>query len=87
MKDIGWAKKEAWALDCIKRNGKYYFYYPVESSKIGVAVSDKTYDPFKDPLDSTLISASSKGVVGTRDFIDTAVFIDDDGQAHPYRAK
>ncbi len=84
LKDISWAKSEAWAPDCIKRNGKYYFYYPVEHSKIGVAVSDKPYGPFKDPLDSALITTNSKGVVCNRDFIDPAVFIDDDGQAYLY---
>lgn len=84
LKDLSWAKSQAWAPDCIRRNGKYYFYYPVEHSKIGVAVSDKPYGPFKDPLDSALISVNSKGVVCTRDFIDPAVFIDDDGQAYLY---
>ena len=84
LKNISWAKSQAWAPDCINRNGKYYFYYPVEHSKIGVAVSDKPYGLFKDPLDSALIHTHSNGVVCTRDFIDPAVFIDDDGQAYLY---
>lgn len=84
LKDISWASYQAWAPDCIKRNGKYYLYYPVEHSKIGVAISDKPYGPFKDPLDSALIHTHSKGVVCNRDFIDPAVFIDDDGQAYLY---
>lgn len=84
LEDISWAEKKAWAPDCITRNGKYYFYYPVESSKIGVAVSDKPYGPFKDPLERPLIDIKSKGVVCARDFIDPAVFIDDDGQAYLY---
>lgn len=84
LKQTTWAKKEAWAPDCIERNGKYYFYYPVDHSKIGVAVSDKPTGPFKDPLDSALIHVKSKGVVCTRDFIDPCVFIDDDGQAYLY---
>jgi len=84
LKHTSWATKEAWAPDCIKRNGMYYFYYPVEHSKIGVAVSKQPYGPFKDPLDSALIHVKSKGVVCTRDFIDPAVFIDDDGQAYLY---
>lgn len=79
-----WAKSEAWAPDCVARNGQYYFYYPVEKSKIGVAVGDKPYGPFADPLDSALIHIHSKGVVCNRDFIDPAVFIDDDGQAYLY---
>ena len=84
LNDISWANAEAWAPDCIERNGKYYFYYPVEHSKIGVAVSENPYGPFVDPLDSALIHTNSKGVVCTRDFIDPAVFIDDDGQAYLY---
>ena len=84
LDDISWADEMAWAPDCIERNGKYYFYYPVEQSKIGVAVSDKPYGYFKDPLDSPLIHINSTGVVCNRDFIDPAVFIDDDGQAYLY---
>lgn len=84
LDDISWADTMAWAPDCIERNGKYYFYYPVEQSKIGVAVSDKPYGPFKDLLDSALININSKGVVCNRDFIDPGVFIDDDGQAYLY---
>jgi arabinoxylan arabinofuranohydrolase len=84
LKDISWAEKEAWAPDCILRCGKYYFYYPVEHSKIGVAMGDTPYGPFKDPLDSALIHTNSKGVVCNRDFIDPAAFIDDDGQAYLY---
>ena len=82
--DLSWADKMAWAPDCAQRNGKYYFYYPVDQSKIGVAVGDKPYGPFKDPLDSALIHTKSKGVVCNRDFIDPCVFIDDDGQAYLY---
>lgn len=84
LDNLSWASTMAWAPDCIERNGKYYFYYPVEQSKIGVAVSDKPYGPFKDPLDSALIHTNSKGVVCNRDFIDPGVFIDDDGQAYLY---
>ena len=84
LDDLSWASFHAWAPDCIERNGKYYFYYPVEHSKIGVAVGDSPTGPFKDPLDSALIHTSSKGVVCNRDFIDPCVFIDDDGQAYLY---
>ena len=48
LEDIEWADKWAWAPDAIERNGKYYFYYPVERSKIGVAVSDRPTGPFVD---------------------------------------
>jgi arabinoxylan arabinofuranohydrolase len=84
LKDISWAKSEAWAPDCINRDGRYFFYYPVEHSKIGVAEGNKPIGPFRDPLDSALIHTHSKGVVCNRDFIDPAVFIDEDGQAYLY---
>lgn len=91
LTDTKWAKSMAWAPDCAQRNGKYYFYYPVDQSKIGVAVSNRPTGPFKDPLDSALIHIHSKGVVCNRDFIDPCVFIDDDarlpdgqGQAYLY---
>ena len=61
---------------------KYYFYYPTDQDHIGVAVSEKPYGPFKDPLGKPLLSRTSKGVVANRDFIDPNVFIDDDGQAY-----
>lgn len=82
LTDIPWAKKYAWAPDCIGRNGKYYFYYPTDQDNIGVAVGDRPYGPFKDPLGKPLLSRTSKGVVANRDFIDPNVFIDDDGQAY-----
>ncbi|ULC58402.1 family 43 glycosylhydrolase [Flaviramulus sp. BrNp1-15] len=84
LNDLSWASTRAWAPDCIKRNGKYYFYYPVEASKIGVAVSDSPTGYFKDPLDKALIHTDTEGVVCNRDFIDPAAFIDDDGQAYLY---
>ena len=77
-----WAKSAAWAPDCIYRNGKYYLYYPTDKRHIGVAVADTPYGPFRDPLGHPLISIDSPGVVCDRDFIDPAVFIDDDGQAY-----
>ena len=82
LDEISWAARDAWAPDCMERNGKYYLYYPVEQQHIGVAVSDHPYGPFVDPLGEPLISYHSPGVVSNRDFIDPAVFIDDDGQAY-----
>ena len=73
-----------WAPDCIYRNEKYYFYFPAPAKdatfgrgfSIGVAVSDKPYEPFipqPEPI---------KNVRG----IDPNVFIDKDGQAYLYWA-
>lgn len=82
LEDISWADQFAWAPDCIKKNGKYYFYFPTDQENIGVAVSDRPYGPFKDPLGKPLLTKYTQGVVSDRDFIDPAVFIDDDGSAY-----
>ncbi len=82
LNDLNWAKRYAWAPDCIEKNGKYYFYYPTDQFHIGVAVSDKPYGPFKDPIGKPLLSKDSPGVICNRDFIDPAIFIDDDGSAY-----
>lgn len=82
LRQTTWAKSAAWAPDCIERNGKYYLYYPTDKRHIGVAVGDSPRGPFHDPLGHPLISIDSPGVVCNRDFIDPAVFIDDDGQAY-----
>ena len=77
--DFSWAKGDAWAAQCIERDGKFYMYVPVTSRlnnrpAIGVAVADSPYGPFYDPLGKPLVQS------GHGD-IDPTVFIDDDGQA------
>ena len=84
LDDISWAEHSAWAPDCIEKDGKYYFYYPVEQKHIGVAVSDRPTGPFKDPLGRPLISENTPGVVSIRDFIDPTAFMDDDGKVYLY---
>jgi arabinoxylan arabinofuranohydrolase len=84
LDDIIWAEKYAWAPDAIERNGKYYFYFPTDQENIGVAVSNRPHGPFTDPLGKPLITRHSPGVINNRDFIDPAVFIDDDGQAYMF---
>ena len=81
-KTFSWAKADAWAAQCVERNGKFYIYCPVISSEnnkpaIGVAVADSPYGPFYDPLGKPLAQS------GLGD-IDPTVFIDDDGQAYLY---
>ncbi len=78
LEDTTWANKEAWAPDCIERNGKYYFYFTA-GGHIGVAVGDTPTGPFKDALGQPL---ARKGEAGIRYMIDPNVFIDDDGQAY-----
>lgn len=77
-----WAKGDAWASQCIERDGKFYFYSTVTSRynnqpAVGVAVADSPHGPFYDPLGKPLAQ------VGKGD-IDPSVFIDDDGQAYLY---
>ena len=79
VNDITWADKYAWAPDCIRRNGKYYFYFPADF-QVGVAVSENPAGPFKDALGKPLI-AKDEG--GTR-VMDPCIFIDDDAQAYLY---
>jgi arabinoxylan arabinofuranohydrolase len=78
--DFSWARGDAWAGQCIHRNGKFYFYVPVNQKNggnaIGVAVSDSPTGPFSDPLGIPLTSGYG--------YIDPTVFIDDDGQAYLY---
>ena len=77
--DFEWTKSDAWAPQCIERDGKFYMYVPVnpktERNAIGVAVSDSPYGPFIEPRGKRLVRS------GTGD-IDPFVLIDDDGQAH-----
>jgi len=78
---VEWADPKAyamWAPDCVFKDGKYYFYFPAMAKsggfRIGVAVADTPYGPFK-PL-ATYI----EGVKG----IDPGVLIDKDGSAYLY---
>ena len=81
LKTFSWAKKDAWAGQCIFRNGKFYWYVPVNHQtmgmSIGVAVASSPYGPFTDGLGKPLVHS------GNGD-IDPTVFIDDDGQAYLY---
>jgi beta-xylosidase len=88
--DFKWAKKDAWAADVTKRNGKYYMYVPVmhatiPGNAIGVAVSDNPTGPFVDARGSALVTNDmTKETPISWDDIDPAVFVDDDGQAWLY---
>jgi beta-xylosidase len=82
LSDTKWAKRYAWAPDCTRKNGKYYFYYPTDQDYIGVALSDKPSGPFRDPLGKPLITRQTRGVIANRDLIDPCIFVDDDGSAY-----
>ena len=78
---FAWAKSDAWAGQCIERDGKFYWYVPIQRKQggmvIGVAISDGPTGPFKDAIGKPL-------VVDNWGDIDPTVFIDDDGQAYLY---
>jgi len=78
LKTFSWANNNAWAPQCIYRNGKFYIYCPMNQNRggmaIGVAVSDSPFGPFTDPLGKPLVVGS----------YDPTEFIDDDGQAYLY---
>ncbi|MBR4626998.1 MAG: family 43 glycosylhydrolase [Ruminococcus sp.] len=74
-------KNDAWASQCIERNGKYYFYFTTTNQgpggggrAIGVAVADSPEGPYKDVLGKPLCGPDWA-------YIDPTVMIDDDGQA------
>lgn len=79
---FGWAKQgdNAWASQCVERNGKWYWYICAEDTTvglhgIGVAVADHPEGPYRDPLGKPLVP-------GSWGYIDPTVFIDDDGKAY-----
>jgi arabinoxylan arabinofuranohydrolase len=79
-KSYSWGTGDAWAVQGVSRNGKYYLYTPINNStgsKIGVLVGNNPWGPFTDPLGKALISTGSGN-------IDPTVFIDSDGQAYLY---
>lgn len=74
----GWSVYNAWAPDCVKKDGGYYFYFPVKGIKdkewkIGVASSKNPQGPFENPE----LVVSNWG-------IDPNVFVDDDERAYLY---
>ena len=79
-KVFNWSRGDAWAGQCIYRNGKFYYYLPVNQKNggnaIGVAVSDSPTGPFKDALGKPLLTGYG--------YIDPTVYIDDNGQAYLY---
>lgn len=91
---FSWATGDAYAAQCIYRDGKFYWYVATfhkedENSKggaaIGVAVSDRPTGPFKDAIGKALIvNEMTTDMKHSWDDIDPTVFIDDDGQAYMF---
>jgi beta-xylosidase len=73
---------DAWAPQCIERDGKFYLYVPVSvrgwpKNVIAVAVADNPLGPYQDALGRPLIDKANG-------YIDPTAFVDDDGQAYLY---
>jgi hypothetical protein len=87
--DFKWASGDAWASQCIYRNGKFYWYVSLSHKEkggkaIGVAVSDSPTGPFVDAKGLAIITTDMTPNQGDFDDIDPTVFVDDDGQAYMY---
>jgi beta-xylosidase len=77
--NVPWLNRQSfdmWAPDCVFKNGKYYFYFPT-GGRIGVAIADKPYGPFK-PEQKPIDGANG---------IDPCVLIDKDGSAYLFWAR
>ncbi|MFD2162699.1 glycoside hydrolase family 43 protein [Paradesertivirga mongoliensis] len=93
-KTFSWAEGDAYAAQCIERDGKFYWFVSTFHKKdansnggaaIGVAVSDNPTGPFKDAIGKALITNEmTKDMPHAWDDIDPTVMIDDDGQAYMY---
>lgn len=91
---FSWATGDAYAAQCIERNGKFYWFVSTFHKKdavsgggaaIGVAVSDTPTGPFKDAIGKALvINEMTKDLPHAWDDIDPTVFVDDDGQAYMF---
>ena len=71
---VPWLTKinyDMWAPDCVFKNGKYYFYFPV-GGKIGVATAEKPEGPYN------VLDKPVTGVGG----IDPVILQDKDGSAY-----
>ncbi|MBQ6529934.1 MAG: family 43 glycosylhydrolase, partial [Clostridia bacterium] len=84
LKDVSWSSgKNGWAPTIAEKNGKYYFYYSAAPANNGaknlaVAVASSPTGPFEDK--GVIVQGGSY----TGQMIDSAVFVDDDGQAYLY---
>ncbi|GAB3412164.1 glycoside hydrolase family 43 protein [Flindersiella endophytica] len=84
---FSWAGADAWAGEVEPRDGRYYWYIPVNGNgagwmDIGVAVGNSPTGPFTDAKGSPMISDSTPNSSPLT--IDPTVFVDDDGQAYIY---
>jgi len=78
------AVTEAWASQCVYRNGKFYLYVTATygGRNIGVAVSNRPTGPFVDARGTALVTDAMTNNGNAWDDIDPTILIDDDGTAY-----
>ena len=91
---FSWATGDAYAAQCIERDGKFYWFVSTfhkengvskGGAAIGVAVSDSPVGPFKDAIGKALVfNEMTTDNKHSWDDIDPTVFVNDDGQAYMY---
>ena len=71
--DIPWAGRQLWDCDVVCKDGKYYMYFPLKDQndifRIGVAVSDKPYGPFKQgakPIKAAILPEGEEEAIPSR---------------------
>jgi len=85
--DFAYGVGEAWAAQCVAKDGKYYYYTslqagePYNSKVVGVAVADAPTGPYTDALGKPLITddMTDNGARGWWNDIDPTVLIDNAG--------
>ena len=87
LSTFSWANANAWAGSVCYKNGKYWWYVPVNdratnAMAIGVASSTSPEGPFTDALGRALITNQTPNCNIFN--IDPGVFVDEDGQAYLY---
>jgi hypothetical protein len=76
--DVPWAARQMWAPDAMRKDGRYYLFFPAKDRegvfRIGVATSNRPEGPFQ---------ARPLPIRGSFS-IDPCSFVDDDGKAYLY---
>jgi beta-xylosidase len=74
--DVGWARREPWAPDCIQVGDRFLFYFCADS-QVGVAEASDPAGPYRDCLGQPLVPFADD-----LSSIDPMVFRDDDGRSY-----
>ncbi len=67
-----------WATDSLKSHGKYYFYFSMGVTDVGVVVGDTPKGPWRDPLGKPLLPST----LTPTEERDPGIIMDDDGNVY-----